>query len=46
MSQDTAFLGARIPKDLKEKLDKLADKNRRPIVTQLIIILEEALAKK
>jgi len=43
MSKDTAFLGARIPKALKEKLDKRAADERRPIVTQLIMILEKAL---
>lgn len=43
---ETVYLGARIPRVLKEKLDAKAARERRSIVEQLKIILEEALEKR
>lgn len=46
MAVKTVFLGARIPEDLKEKLENEADKNHRSMVGQLIAALEERYGKK
>jgi predicted DNA-binding protein len=38
------FVGCRIPRELKERLKKLAARNRRTVATEIKIAIEERLA--
>lgn len=38
-------LSVYVPKDLREKIEKLAEKERRSLSNQTVLLLENALAK-
>jgi hypothetical protein len=46
MSRDVNPFGLRMPSDVKEELEKLAEQNRRSLNAEIIVRLEESIKRE
>ncbi|UOG93182.1 MAG: Arc family DNA-binding protein [Candidatus Thiothrix sulfatifontis] len=46
MSRDVNPFGLRMPSDVKEELEKLAEQNRRSLNAEIVVRLEESIKRE